>query len=49
VNYVSPNDVAEVAVRVLMAPREHYNKEYTLTGETIKDQQVADLLSKVRQ
>lgn len=48
VNYVSPNDVAEVAVRILMAPRDYYNKEYTLTGETIKDQQVAVLLSKVR-
>lgn len=47
VNYVSPNDVAEVAVRVLLAPKEHYNKEYTLTGpEAITDQQVADLLSK---
>jgi NAD(P)H dehydrogenase (quinone) len=47
VNYVSPNDVAEMAVRVLVAPQEHYNKEYTLTGpEAITDQQVADLLSK---
>jgi uncharacterized protein YbjT (DUF2867 family) len=47
VNYVSPNDVAEVVVRVLLEPRSHYNKEYTLTGpEAITDQQVADLLSK---
>jgi uncharacterized protein YbjT (DUF2867 family) len=47
VNYVSPNDVAEVATRVLLDPRPHYNKEYTLTGpEAIVDQQVADLLSK---
>ena len=47
VNYVSPNDVAEVAVRVLVAPLEHYNMEYTLTGQkAITDQQVADLLSK---
>lgn len=47
VNYVSPNDVAEVAVRVLLEPRVHYNKEYTLTGPVaITDQQVADLLSK---
>lgn len=47
VNYVSPNDIAEVAVRVLLEPRKHYNKEYTLTGpEAIVDQQVADLLSK---
>ena len=47
VNYVSPNDVAECAVRVLLEPRAHYNKEYTLTGpEAIVDQQVADLLGK---
>jgi NAD(P)H dehydrogenase (quinone) len=47
VNYVSPNDVAEVAVRVLLEPREYYDKEITLTGpEAITDQQVADLISK---
>lgn len=47
VNYVSPNDVAEVAVRVLLEPVAHYNKEYTLTGpEAITDQQVADLIGK---
>lgn len=47
VNYVSPNDIAEVAVRVLLEPVAHYNKEYTLTGpEAITDQQVADLIGK---
>jgi nucleoside-diphosphate-sugar epimerase len=47
VNYVSPNDVAEAAVRVLLEPCAHYNKEYTLTGPcAITDQEVADLLSK---
>ena len=46
VNYVSPNDIADVAVRVLMDPRPHHNKEYALTGpEPIKDTQVAQLLS----
>jgi len=46
INYVSPNDVAEVATRVLLAPKEHHGKEYTLTGpETITDQEVAGLLS----
>ena len=46
VNYVSPNDVAEVAMHVLLHPRPHHNKEYTLTGpEPIKDQAVANLLS----
>lgn len=47
VNYVSPNDVAEMAVRVILEPRSHYNKEYTVTGpKAITDQQVADLISK---
>jgi uncharacterized protein YbjT (DUF2867 family) len=47
VNYVSPNDVAEVAVRALMEPKAHKNKEYSITGpEAIKDQAVAGLLSK---
>jgi len=50
INYVSPNDVAEMAMRILLAPKEHYNKEYTLTGpEPIQDQQVAELLSKYLQ
>jgi uncharacterized protein YbjT (DUF2867 family) len=31
-NYISPNDLAEVAVRTLLAPRDHYNKSYTITG-----------------
>ena len=47
VNYVSPNDIAEVAVRILLEPRAHYNKEYQLTGpKAITDQQVAHLLGK---
>lgn len=47
VNYVSPNDIAEVAVRVLLAPKEHYDKMYTLTGpNAITDQEVASHLSK---
>lgn len=42
VNYVSPNDVAEVSTRVLLHPKHHVNKEYTLTGSTaVKDQDVA--------
>lgn len=46
VNYVSPNDVAEVAVRVLLERKSHCNMEYELTGpESITDQQVATLLS----
>ena len=47
VNYVSPNDVAEAIVRVLLGPRGHYDKEYTLTGPgPITDLEIADLLSK---
>jgi NAD(P)H dehydrogenase (quinone) len=47
VNYVSPNDVAEVAVRVLLEPKPHRNKEYTLTGPyAITDQLVSTLLSR---
>ena len=43
----SPNDVAEVAVRVLLDPRDHYNKAYSLTGPgPVKDQEVAGILSK---
>lgn len=47
VNYVSPNDVAEVVVRCLLEPCAHYDKEYTLTGPSaITDNQVASMLSK---
>jgi len=46
INYVSPNDVAEVAVRVLMEPPAHTSKEYTLTGEKpITEQEVCQVLS----
>jgi NAD(P)H dehydrogenase (quinone) len=46
VNYVSPNDVAEVATRVLLAPKEYYDKVYTLTGaNSIPDKEVATILS----
>jgi uncharacterized protein YbjT (DUF2867 family) len=47
VNYVSPNDVAECAVKVLLEPaRSHRNKEYTLTGDVaITEQEVCQLLS----
>jgi NAD(P)H dehydrogenase (quinone) len=34
-NYVSPNDLAEVAVRTLLAPQDHYNKSYNITGPGI--------------
>lgn len=46
VNYVSPNDVAAAAVRVLVNPKEHRRVGYTLTGPTsITENQVAELLS----
>jgi len=45
VNYVSPNDVADVAVRALLAPKDHYRVGYTLTGPSaVKDEEVAQLI-----
>ena len=47
VNYVSPNDVAETAVRALLAPKDHVDKVYSLTGPVpIKEDEVAALLGK---
>ena len=47
VNYVSPNDVAEMAVRIMLKPKEHYRTGYTITGPTaITDNEVAELLTK---
>lgn len=46
VNYVSPNDVAECAVRVILEPAAHHNQEYTLTGSIgITEQEVCQVLS----
>jgi uncharacterized protein YbjT (DUF2867 family) len=46
INYISPNDVADCAVRVLLEPNKHFKKEYTLTGPiSISDQLVATYLS----
>eukprot|EP00977_Amphora_coffeiformis_P010546 scaffold2482_cov166-Amphora_coffeaeformis.AAC.12 len=46
INYVSPNDLAEVAVRCLLEPRAHYDKEYTITGPgAVTDEKVAALLT----
>ena len=47
VNYISPNDVSEVAVRVLFDPRPHIGKDYALTGpKPVTDQEVADMIGK---
>jgi NAD(P)H dehydrogenase (quinone) len=46
VNYVSPNDVADAAVVVLLDQKPHRNKVYNLTGPgPTKDSEVAALLS----
>lgn len=46
VNYVSPNDVADVAVRCILDPKTHRRQGYTLTGAApITDEEVANLLS----
>ena len=47
VNYVSPNDVADAAVVVLLNQKPHRNKVYNLTGAgPIRDSEVAKELSK---
>lgn len=47
VNYVSPNDIADAAVVVILNRKEHKNKVYNLTGpRPIKDREVAELLTK---
>lgn len=47
INYVSPNDIAEVAVRVLLYSKPHMGKEYTLTGkQAISDDDVTSAISK---
>ena len=49
VAYVSPNDVADVAVRALLAPKGFRKKTLHLTGDkVITDQEVADVLRYVR-
>lgn len=46
VNYVSPNDVADAAVVVLLHPKPYRNKTFNLTGPgPTRDDQVAKLLS----
>jgi uncharacterized protein YbjT (DUF2867 family) len=48
VNYVSPNDVADVSVVVLLNQKGHRNKVYNLTGPgPLFDKDVAKLLSKL--
>ena len=47
VNYVSPNDVADAAVVVLLNQKPYRNKVFNLTGPgPIKDSEVAKLLTK---
>lgn len=46
VNYVSPNDVADVAAHVLVDPESHARVGYNLCGPALTDQQVADVLGK---
>jgi uncharacterized protein YbjT (DUF2867 family) len=44
VNYVSPNDIAEVALKAIF-DKKHNRQAYNLLGCTITDEQVATLLS----
>lgn len=46
VNYVSPNDVADAAMVVLLDLKQHRNKAYNITGPgPIRDRDVANLLT----
>jgi hypothetical protein len=46
-NYISPNDVAEAAVRVVLSPQSHYNRIYTLLGpDLVTYQDIAMMMSK---
>jgi uncharacterized protein YbjT (DUF2867 family) len=46
-NYISPNDVAEAAVRVVLSPYDHSNRVYTLLGpKLITLQEIATLMTK---
>lgn len=46
-NYISPNDVAEATVRVVLSPQDHYNRIYTLLGpELITCASVTQYMSK---
>ena len=46
-NYISPNDVAEAIVRVVLSPQDHYNRIYTLLGpELVTCPGVTQLMSK---
>ena len=47
VNYVSPNDVADAAVVVILNQKPHRNKTYNLTGPgPVRDSEIVALLSK---
>jgi NAD(P)H dehydrogenase (quinone) len=46
-NYISPNDVTEATVRIILSPQNHYNRIYTLLGpDLIIYQDIARLMSK---
>lgn len=46
-NYVSPNDIVDVGVRVLLSPHVHYNRTYTLTGpQIVSKYDIARIVSK---
>ena len=46
-NYISPNDVAEATVRIVLSPHDHYNRVYTLLGpDLVTRPDVTQFLSK---
>jgi NAD(P)H dehydrogenase (quinone) len=47
VNYISPNDVSDAVMVVLLNRKDHRNKSYNLTGKhPVFDSEIAELLSK---
>ena len=47
INFISPNDVAEATVRVVLSPQDHCNRIYTLLGPTsMTSRDIALLMSK---
>jgi NAD(P)H dehydrogenase (quinone) len=46
-NFISPNDVADAALCVVLSPRDHYNRIYTLLGpELMTLHDITNLMSK---
>ena len=45
--FIAEADIVDAVLRILEAPEQHYNKTYTLTGEMLTGEEVAQVMSKV--